>query len=73
MMSVTYVWLIKWYLKVGYDRVSYTDSVKALQEFRPESHYIQKPIGNGELVQIVHIIILNSVSLDQILYIFTGL
>ncbi len=103
----------------GYECVSYTDSVKALQEFRPayydlilldikmpvldgfelckkirqvdktvhiifitaseayyekfrdqhfpelaKINYIQKPIGNDELVQIVNMIISNSVTID---------
>ena len=103
----------------GYECISYTDSVKALQEFRPfyydlilldikmpvldgfelckkirqvdktvhiifitaseayyekfrnqhfpelaKINYIQKPIGNDELVQIVNMIISNSVTID---------
>ena len=103
----------------GYECVSYTDSVKALQEFRPNYYdlilldikmpilngfelckrirevdrtvhiifitaseayyekfrgehfpelgkinYIQKPIGNEELVQIVNMIIANSITID---------
>jgi CheY-like chemotaxis protein len=103
----------------GYECVSYTDSVKALQEFRPayydlilldikmpvldgfelckkirqvdktvhiifitaseayyekfrnqhfpeldKINYIQKPIGNDELVQVVNMIISNSVTID---------